>query len=604
MSTIARLIRDIYGRHRDDQSGALADYIPELTKANPEWFGISLVTTDGHSYSVGDCRQEFTIQSVSKPFCYGLALDLQGLDHVLGKVSVEPSGEAFNELSIEHGTGRPFNPMINAGAIATTSLIPGSGIDERFEQLRQCFSVYAGRELSVDEAVYRSESATGDRNRMIARTLCDSGIMKKEEMDDALEAYFRQCSVLLNCDDLATMGATLANGGVNPVTQQKAIDPQNLDKVLSIMATCGMYNGSGEWIYRVGFPAKSGVGGGIVGVLPGQIGLAVFSPLLDARGNSVRGLKVFAELSKIFGLHLFNLPTINEEAVRSVYHLSGFEPERQRPKEDREIIRVHGDSVVIIEMQGDLFFSSLERALRAAQFEHTLAQTIVLDLSRVGTIDTICPDILRESVHELSVTCRQLVIVDPARRFDAQLFAGSIAIFGSIHTALSEAERALVSKHTSRENSVPALIPFQDFELFQGLESAELDMIEGLLEMQSYRPEETIVVQGDESDFLYLLAHGSVGIYITADGKRSRIQTLVAGVSFGDQALIDHRKRSADVVAETKVTCYQMSVENFEALETKAPATFARILRNLFRLNLEILRSTSRELAIARKGAV
>jgi len=601
MSTIARLLDELHARFLPIREGTLASYIPELTKADPDWFGISLVTADGHRYSVGDCRQEFTIQSISKPFGYGLAMDEHGLDAVLEKVGVEPSGEAFNEISLEPGTGRPFNPMINAGAIAATGMIPGPGRDERFGRLLRCLSAYAGRDLAVDDAVYRSESQTGFRNRAIAYLLRNHGILG-DPVEDAVEAYFLQCSVLVNSDDLALMGATLAAGGTNPVTGQRAIHQEHVDKVLSIMATCGMYNASGEWIFRVGFPAKSGVGGGILGVLPGQLALAVFSPLLDAKGNSVRGLHVFAELSRRFGLHLFNLPAIPDQAVRAVSPLSTLEPARQRPREHRDIIRAHGEQVIVIEMQGDLSFGSWERALRIAQVRHAHAHTVILDISRVGTVDPACTILLQETIRDFADNHRQLVVVDPKAWFDPAAFTGPARFHGQLQIALDKAERDLIDRHEGSPPLVAALVPFQRFEIFAGLTPSELSEVERVLEMQRYLPDETIVHQGETADYLYLLAKGSVAVHVTTGGTRSRIQAFSPGVSFGDQALIDGSPRSADIVAETEATCYLISAENFRALETRSPATFARIIRNLFRVNLEILRGCSRELAALRRG--
>jgi glutaminase len=423
-----------------------------------------------------------------------------------------------------------------------------------------------------------------------------------DPVEEAVEAYFRQCAVLVTSDDLALMGATLAAGGTNPVTGRRAILPEHVDKVLSIMASCGMYNASGEWIFRVGFPAKSGVGGGILGVLPGQFGLAVFSPLLDAKGNSVRGLHVFAELSRRFGLHLFNLPAIPDQAVRAVYPVSAIEPARQRPREHRETIRQHGEQVIVIEMQGDLAFGSLERALRIAQVRHAHAHTVILDLGRVSTVDAACPGLLAETVRDFADNARQLVVVDPKARFDPAAFTGPIRFHGQLQIALDKAERDIIERHAGNPPLVAALVPFQRFEIFAGLTAAELSDVERLLEMQSYRPEEAIVRQGEDADYLYLLAKGSVAVHVTAGGSRSRIQAFSPGVSFGDQALIDGRKRSADIVAETDTVCYLISAENFHALESRAPATFARIIRNLFRINLEILRGCSRELAALRHG--
>ncbi|MEM7312285.1 MAG: glutaminase A, partial [Planctomycetota bacterium] len=352
-NTILRIISDLHQKHRTCNEGNLADYIPELARANPDWFGISVVTADGATYAVGDAEEQFTIQSISKAFTYGMVLDEHGVEEVRSRIGVEPSGEAFNSISLDPVTGRPLNPMINAGAIAATGMVRGSGLDQRFEKIRALFSQYADDELSVDENVYNSESATGFRNRAIANLLRNFEMLD-DPVDESVEIYFKQCSILVNCRQLAVMGACLANGGVNPISGERVLNAENIDQVLSVMSTCGMYDYSGEWIVSVGLPAKSGVGGGVVGVLPGQLGVAVFSPLLDAKGNSVRGLRTFEELSRLFNLHLFNFPAISDQVIRRVYKLSEVGSHRQRVMKHHEAITKHGDSVTVIEMQGDL----------------------------------------------------------------------------------------------------------------------------------------------------------------------------------------------------------------------------------------------------------
>ncbi len=292
-------------RHRPDVSGDVATYIPELAHVDADGFGASLVSVLGNVHSAGDADREFTIQSASKPFVYAMALADVGLDEVARHVGFEPSGEPFNAISLDPRTGRPDNPLINAGAIVTSALIAGANAPERFERIRTLLSACAGRDLGVDDDVFRSESLTGDRNRALAHLAKSSGVLR-QSVDDATEVYFRQCSVVVTTEDLAVMGATLANGGVNPVTGCRAIDERAATLTLSVMATCGMYDRSGEWMVRVGLPAKSGVGGGIVAVQPGQFGVGVYSPRLDAWGNSVRGSAVLRSLSEDFDLHLFD----------------------------------------------------------------------------------------------------------------------------------------------------------------------------------------------------------------------------------------------------------------------------------------------------------
>jgi glutaminase len=301
---LREVLRDLHARYATVDDGKVADYIPELAKADPRWFGISIATADGQVFEVGDCKQLFTIQSISKPFVYGLALEDHGIDYVLKKVGVEPTGEAFNAIVLDEASNRPFNPMVNAGAIATADLITGKDYPERVKRLLGMFNRYCGREVYVDNTVFMSERVTGHRNRAIGHLMLNFG-MVGDHMADSLELYFQQCSILVNCHDLAMIGATLANGGVNPVTGERAIKQEYVKYLLSIMHSCGMYDYAGEWAYRVGIPAKSGVGGGIVGVVPGQFGIGIFSPPLDSKGNSVRGMKVCQKLSEKFGLHCF-----------------------------------------------------------------------------------------------------------------------------------------------------------------------------------------------------------------------------------------------------------------------------------------------------------
>ncbi len=297
-------LNELHAKFQRETDGTVATYIPELAKADPQWFGISVVGVDGQTVEVGDYDKLFSIQSVSKPFVFGLALEDHGRERVLSKVSVEPTGEAFNSIVLDETTNRPFNPLVNAGAIATADLVEGKDFSERISRLLTMFGRYIGRPVYIDNSIFMSERATGHRNRAMAHLMLNFGMIQ-DRVEETLELYFQQCSLLVNCHDLAVMGATLANRGINPLTNEKAIGAEFVKDVLSIMLSCGMYDYAGEWAYRVGLPAKSGVGGGIVAVVPGQFGLGVFSPALDAKGNSVRGVAVCRELSERFGLHAF-----------------------------------------------------------------------------------------------------------------------------------------------------------------------------------------------------------------------------------------------------------------------------------------------------------
>ncbi|WP_457098689.1 glutaminase A [Microbacterium sp. P5_E9] len=319
MDPIMSLLHGVLEDARPLGGGAPASYIPQLAESDPERLALAIVGSRGRVRSVGDDHSDFTIQSISKPFVLALALSDLGLDKVLERVGAEPSGEPFNAISLEAGTGRPSNPLVNAGAIATTGLIRGMDIEERTSRIVATMSAFAGRSLWIDEAVYASESATGDRNRALAYLMRSHGIVDAP-VELAVETYFRQCSVLVTVRDLATMAGTLAFGGVNPVTGERVVSERVARDVISLMSSCGMYDFSGEWMLRVGLPAKSGVAGGILAVAPSQFGVAAFSPRLDAHGNTVRGSAIVGALSTEFGMHLLEPHENFSEPAISVEH--------------------------------------------------------------------------------------------------------------------------------------------------------------------------------------------------------------------------------------------------------------------------------------------
>lgn len=301
--------------------GTLADYIPELARVQPERFGMSVMTVGGRLYEIGDTQTEFTIQSVSKAFSYCMALEALGRDHVLARVGVEPSGDAFNAIEFDPVTRRPYNPMVNAGAITVAGMLRDAygqqSTDKALETVLHRFSLAAGRHLTLDEAVYRSEAATGHRNRAIAHLLCASGVLH-EPVEPALDLYFRLCSIRVTARDLAMMGATLAHMGQNPVTGDEVFDIAAVRDTLSVMFSCGMYDYSGSWICDVGIPAKSGVGGGVVGVVNRQLGIGTFAPRLDAKGNSVQGVFAMRSLANELGLHAFDCTNTGSSFVEKL----------------------------------------------------------------------------------------------------------------------------------------------------------------------------------------------------------------------------------------------------------------------------------------------
>jgi glutaminase len=306
-SPLQAFLEQLHMQYQPLYEGKVASYIPELAKVDPALFGICIVTVDGKVFEVGDVDPLFTLQSISKAFMYGMALEDHGRSYVATKVGVEPTGDPFNSIiRLDESSKRPDNPMVNAGAIATTSLIKGADPTERLNRMLEMFRRYIGHEVFVDMPVFMSERTTGHRNRAIAHLMRNFGMID-DRLDESLDLYFQQCSLLVNCRDLAVMAATLANRGINPITHEQAVHPDYVRDILSVMYTCGMYNYAGQWAYQIGLPAKSGVCGGIIAVVPNQIGIGVFSPPLDSHGNSVRGMKVCEDLSRQFNLHLLDL---------------------------------------------------------------------------------------------------------------------------------------------------------------------------------------------------------------------------------------------------------------------------------------------------------
>lgn len=390
-------LAEVLGQVEPDASGEPASYIPELAAADPERLGAAFATVDGQVHGAGDIDVPFTIQSISKPFAYALALADRGFGPVLAKVGVEPSGEAFNEISLESGTGRPLNPMINAGAITVHSLVAaaGSGPAERVRRVLDGLSAFAGRRLEIDEKVCASEMEHAHRNLAIAHMLRSHDILT-EDAGAVVDGYTRQCSVLVTTRDLAMMAATLANRGVNPLSGEQVVPEGVVRHVLSVMFSCGMYDAAGDWTTQVGIPAKSGVAGGLIGALPGRIGIATFSPRLDSHGNSVRGVSLFERFSSDMGLHVMEVPSAGRAVVRSS-HVLGSGP----------------DALRVLELQGGIGFAGAERVVREVLDTDPQETRVAIDLTRVHAIDDVARRMVLEIARRLTLDGRQVYLVDP-----------------------------------------------------------------------------------------------------------------------------------------------------------------------------------------------
>lgn len=302
---VVALVNEACERFRENTEGQNSQVYPALSRVPADLFGICVAGTSGDVYAAGDVTYEFSIMSVSKPFMFALVCELLGASEVRDKVGANATGLAFNALAaIERNPDGRTNPMVNAGAIATTSLTPGATVEQKWQYILEGLSRFAGRELSLNAEVFASAAATNFRNQSIARLLQSYGRIYTDPAD-ATDLYTRQCSLNVTAQDLAIMGATLADGGVNPITRERVVSPMTCHYALAVMATAGLYETSGDWLYEIGLPGKSGIGGGIVTVSPGKGGLGTFAPPLDAAGNSVKGQLAAKFLSQSLGMDLF-----------------------------------------------------------------------------------------------------------------------------------------------------------------------------------------------------------------------------------------------------------------------------------------------------------
>jgi glutaminase len=298
---IEKALDEAYTRYRNLQEGANADYIPALAKVDSTIYGIALITVDGKVYTRGDISSLVSIQSISKVFTMTLVMDERGAASIENNMGVDATGQVFNSIvAIEQYRGAEMNPLVNAGAITATSMVEGKDYDAVWSRILRWYEAFAGRELTVLDDVYKSEAATNQRNQAIAMLMHAYGHIKSDPRQ-ATDIYTRQCSIGVNAKDLAEMAATLANAGRNPVTNNQVMKAEHVPGALAVMATAGLYDDSGKWLYKTGLPAKSGVGGGIIAVSPGKFGIAVVSPRLDRAGNSIRAQRAIADISNALG---------------------------------------------------------------------------------------------------------------------------------------------------------------------------------------------------------------------------------------------------------------------------------------------------------------
>lgn len=577
------LLQELHDRLSHCREGAVADYIPELAKADPHDFGIVVAMADGRIYAVGDTEKPFTIQSISKPFAYGLALQALSVEHMQRKVGVEPSGEAFNAISLDPETGRPRNPMINAGAIATSAQLQqlaGAGAETL---LLNFFSQLAGRELTIDREVYASERDTGHRNRAISHLLRNVSVIEGD-VEPGLDLYFRQCAISVTCRDLGVMAATLACQGRNPITGERPLEPSTTVQMLSLMGTCGMYDAAGQWLHDVGMPAKSGVAGGVLAVVPGQFGIAVYSPPLDSYGNSVRGVAACKELSERLNLHLYDQNPLGRSAIRRSYTGNHIQSRRWRTNNELVHLRDRGQSLRILHAQGVLDFSGTEQLLANLEGMAPSARVIVLDMHHVQELLPHSLEMLIQTLGELDrqgirvvISRAQGLIESP--RWLALMEQTGIELVDELDIALELGETLVLQE---REEPVDRPTPELPSLLLQ-LDPPQRRELEGLLRPRTVEAGERVIRRGDDGDSLFLIVSGhfttAISVQIgSGDWRHSRLATFTTGMCFGEISFLSGKPRSADVIANEPGHLLVLGRDDFEHLRERSPETAIQLL--------------------------
>ncbi|GAA4284454.1 glutaminase A [Brevibacterium daeguense] len=566
------------------RDGAPYPVHPGDREPDPGAFGICLATVDGYVYSVGAADQEFSIQSISKPFTYGLALEEHGLEVVDAKVDVEPSGDPFNEISLAPGSGRPANAMINAGALAVVSMIKGSGGKSAIKRIVDRYSDFAGRELTSSKAVFDVEMRHSDRNHALAYLLSSFGIIE-EGPTRALELYLRQCAVQVTCRDLALMAATMANGGMNPRTGDQVLDLENVERVLSVMMTSGMYDDAGSWVSSVGMPAKSGVGGGTLAVLPGQAGLAVFSPPLDDHGNSIRGVETCRRLSRDMEMHFVRSARTGRSAVRATFAISELPSRIRRTEPEAEVLERFDDRCRIIEVNGDLLFAGTESLVRAVSELDEHVELVVLDLRRVDEVGAVALQMLGGVERRLREADRQLVLVERIGSAAASAFEpeADVPSFHSRGEAVEHCENRLLARYggSARE---PDRVEVVDSPVLASLEPEERTRLVGLMERRTYSDGEVIRRVGQRFGGIHFIVCGQVSNFATDPfGQRARLNTLSAGMTFGELALGTEERQETTDKAEGEVELMVLTPEAIAELEEADPQAALRLWHALTR---------------------
>ena len=576
--------------HRDvlsNTEGEIAGYAESLAGLDPDQFGIALTTLDGTTYSAGDADTGFAIQSISKAFTYALALADSGFDAVDAKIDVEPSGEAFNEISLQAGTGRPANALINAGAIAAASLVientqPEPRTSGGIDRILSAYSRLAGRELGVDDDVLAIERREGDRNLALAHLLRSFGIIDGSAEGTA-DDYFAACAIEVTARDLSMMAAVLATGGVHPVSGERLLSQTIVSRVLSVMSTCGMYDDAGEWMVRVGLPAKSGVGGGIIAVVPGQVGIAVYSPRLDHHGNSVRGVLACERLSSAFDLHLMRGAQVSHEAVRVKYPITEAPSGVRRQPVAQESLLREGHRAVVIEVQGDLTFGAAESVVRELVELPSEVEFVVLDVRRITDVITFARDAMRQVDAAYAEQDRVIVVVDDLGRFDtssgSDWHTGPHHVFEIRRAAIEWVEEQVLARHCEAPSHA-AQVDASDALVLSGLDDAASAELTMAMTSQHFAQGAVVLRQNQEFRGIFIITRGLVETTVAdAEGDQQRLTVLGPGMSFGEFGLIGDGRHAATVTAVEALEVEVLTPEALAQVERRDPALALQLWR-------------------------
>jgi len=638
ISPLHRYLSEMLENLRPMTSGNVNPVTEVATSPDINKVGITITTVNGHQYSSGDADHKFAIQSIAKVFAYGLALDDLGPREVGKKIDVEPSGDPFNEISLQHQTGRPDNAMINAGAIATVGLIKGSGGKDRITRISRIMELAAEGspgELEINRIVYHAENIGGHRNRALAWLLRSFEIIDSDP-EPVVQDYFLECSTDVTTENLSMMAATLANKGVNPVTGREVFSEDTTRQVLAVMMTCGMYDAAGNWMIDIGLPAKSGVDGGIMVVVPGQLGIGVYSAPLDSHGNSVRGAAAIRRVTRDLGLHYADAPPLGGSTLRAHYSLADASLGVVRSTELSRITSQFGERCQILEVSGDLGFAETETMVRTIVEMDDDVSMVIIDFQGVddygkaailmlASMTTVWRDegkdiifidwgeALVESILDYISIRDDLYLPDPREKAKAasagqldlpsdaesveQEITGEFRLFDNRSAALEWAELRLAQRyardvlHTDDSPREPEAAP-----VFEFLNDADVDELAGYMELRSYTADTVIRRVGQPFGGIYFIRSGRVEL--AAEGKgdaRYRHVYLSPGTTFGEFALTYTGRQLTTIRAVDDVEVLVLSAQKIASIEKSNPQLAIRLWTAIAREAYTVLEQSSRE---------